>query len=64
MFYVCMDMLACAPLTCLHCYVPSIIPCVLLAGYASLCPSDMPALFSFAQHHTCIWIPPTSAASE
>ncbi|EFN53052.1 hypothetical protein CHLNCDRAFT_54016 [Chlorella variabilis] len=25
-FYVCIDMLACVLLTCLHCYVPSSIP--------------------------------------
>ena len=51
-------------MTCLQCYVPSSIPCVLLAGYASMCPSDYPALFSFALPHTCNWIPPDSAAGE
>ena len=45
-------------------YVPPIIPCVMLAGYAGMCPSDLPALFSFALPHTCIWIPPFSAAGE
>jgi hypothetical protein len=35
---------------------------VLLAGHAGMCPSDQRALFSFAQHHTCIWIHPDSAA--
>ena len=64
MFYVCMDMLACGPLSCLQCYVPCIIPCVLLAGYAGMCPSDYPAVFSFALPHTCIWVPPDSAGSE
>ena len=38
--------------------------CVLLAGYAAMCPSDYPALLSFALPHTCIWIPPDSAARE
>ena len=37
---------------------------VMLVGYAGVCPSDYPALFSFAQHHTCIWIPLDSAAGE
>ena len=45
-------------------YVPPIIPCVMLAGYAGMCPSDLPALFSFAQPHTCLWIPLISAAGE
>jgi hypothetical protein len=35
-----------------------------LAGYAGMCPSDLPALLSFAQHHTCIWIPLDSAGGK
>ena len=89
-------MLACAPLTCLLCFLSPyhthasgsllflqlvsyqlaalhlvLIMCpgcpdvwCWLAGYAGMCPSDQPALFSFDQHHTCIWIPPDSAARE
>jgi hypothetical protein len=41
-----------------------ILPCVMLAGYGGMCPFDQPALFSCAQHHTCIWIHPDSAARE
>jgi hypothetical protein len=52
---------------CLPCgagYVPSLPRRVMLAGYAGMCPSDLPALFSFALPHTCIWIPPISAGRE
>jgi len=49
---------------CGVCYVPSLLRRVLMAGYAGMCPTDLPALFSFALPHTCIWIPPISAARE
>jgi hypothetical protein len=45
-------------------YVPLLPRCAMLAGYAGMCPSAYPELFSVAQHHTCIWIPPDSAACE
>ena len=44
---------------------PPLPRCVMLAGYAGMCHSDKPALFSFALlPHTCIWIHPDSAACE
>jgi hypothetical protein len=54
---------ACCPLRGVH-YVPLLPRCVMLAGYAGMCPSDLPVFFSFALPHTCIWIPPDSAAGE
>ena len=44
-------------------------PDVLMAGWLAgwlywHVPSDQPALFSLALPHTCIWIPPISAARE
>ncbi|EFN50502.1 hypothetical protein CHLNCDRAFT_29048, partial [Chlorella variabilis] len=53
----------CCP-PCGACCVPSMPRCVMLAGYAGMCPSDQPALFSCALPHTFIWIPPISAAGE
>ena len=53
---------ACPP--CGAGYAPSLPRCVLMAGYACMCPSDLPALFSFALPHTCIWIPPISAGCK
>jgi hypothetical protein len=45
-------------------HVPLLLRCVLLATRAGMCSFDWSALFSFAQPHTCIWIPPDSAARE
>ena len=58
------EQLRCCP-PCGVCYESSLPRCVMLAGYASMCPSDLPALISsIALPHTCIWIPPVSAAGE
>jgi hypothetical protein len=38
--------------------------CRWLAVYASMCTTDLPALFSLALPHACIWIPPISAGGE
>ena len=43
---------------------PLMLRCVMLAGHAGMCPSDLPAFVSIALPHTCIWIPPDSAACE
>jgi hypothetical protein len=46
------------------CYVPSLPRCVMLAGYAGMCPCDQLALFSFALPQTCNCIPLDCAGRE
>jgi hypothetical protein len=43
---------------------PQCADVLLLPGYASMCPPDLPSLFSFALPHACIWIPLDFAAGK
>ena len=43
---------------------PQCAEVLLLPGYASMCPSDLPALLTFALPHECIWIPLDFAAGK